>query len=76
MTQFPDINSEENMDMCKAWEEMMYDARTEGKAEGRAEGIISTLCDLVKNGIITLEQAANQAKMPVSEFMEKSGLPA
>ena len=72
--------------MCKALEQMMYDARTEGKAEGeakgraegeakgRAEGILSTLSDLVKNGIITLEQAANQAKMSVNEFESKAGL--
>lgn len=69
---------EERVDMCKALEQMMYDARTEGKAEGeakgRTEGILSTLSDLVKNGIITLEQAANQAKMSVNEFESKAGL--
>lgn len=71
---------EERVDMCKALEQMMYDARTEGKAEGeakgRTEGILSTLSDLVKNGIITLEQAANQAKMSVNEFESKAGLHA
>jgi len=71
---------EESVDMCKALEQMMYDARTEGKAEGeakgRTEGILSTLSDLVKNGIITLEQAANQAKMSVNEFESKAGLHA
>ena len=42
--------------------------------KGRTEGILSTLSDLVKNGIITLEQAANQPKMSVNEFESKAGL--
>ncbi len=45
-----------------------------GRAEGRAEGIILTLADLVKKGIITLVQAASQADMTVDEFRDKTGL--
>lgn len=45
-----------------------------GKAEGIVEGTINTLIDLVKKGLLTLPQAAEQAKMSVSEFETKAGL--
>ena len=48
----------------------------EGRAEGRAEGILTTLISLVKDGILTLTDAANRANMTVSEFESKSGLKA
>lgn len=75
---------EETINMCKAvedWaEELLTEGeargRAEGEAKGRAEGIITTLADLVKNGIITVIQAAEQAKMPVDEFTKKAGLSA
>ena len=68
--------------MCKAVEDWAEELLTEGEAKGRAEGrmegkeegIITTLADLVKNGIITAIQAAEQAKMPVEEFTKKAGL--
>ena len=61
--------------MCKAVEDWAEELLTEGKEEG----IITTLADLVKNdlvknGIITVIQAAEQAKMPVHEFTKKAGL--
>ena len=40
--------------------------------EGRAEGIISTLFGLVKDGILSLSDAAKRAGMSVAEFEEKS----
>lgn len=43
-------------------------------AEGRVDGILSTLADLVKKGLLTLSQAAEQANMSVSEFETKAGL--
>ena len=46
----------------------------EGKAEGKAEGILTTLVGLVKDGILTLSDAANRANMSVSEFESKLGL--
>ena len=64
--------------MCKAvedWaEELLTEGEAKGREEGRAEGILTTLADLVKNGIITAMQAAEQAKMPVEEFTKKAGL--
>ena len=44
------------------------------RAEGRAEGIISTLATLVKEGILTIADAANRANMSVDDFKAKSGL--
>ena len=60
----------ETVNMCKAVEDWAEELLTEGKEEG----IISTLADLVKNGIITVMQAATQAKMSVEEFTKKAGL--
>lgn len=68
----------ETVNMCKAvedWaEELLTEGEAKGRAEGKEEGIITTLADLVKNGIITVIQAAEQAKMPVEEFTKKAGL--
>ena len=46
----------------------------EGEAKGKAEGMLNTLEKLVKKGIITISQAAEQANMPEEEFKEKAGL--
>jgi hypothetical protein len=47
-----------------------------GMEKGKEEGIISTLVSLVKKGILTLAQAAEEANMTVSEFEAKTGLNA
>ena len=57
-------------------ERFANEQREEGRAEGKAEGILITLIGLVKKGILTLSQAANEANMTVSEFEEKTGLKA
>jgi len=61
---------EERVDMCEAIEGI----RAEGKEEGRMEGVLSTLASLVKDGILTLADAAERANMSVSEFKSKAGL--
>ena len=73
---------EERVDMCKAIEDMRNDALAEGvikglaegRKEGKAEGILSTLVGLVKDGILSLADAAQRAGMTVSEFEIKAGL--
>ena len=45
-----------------------------GEARGRAEEKINTLSALVKNSLLSLEDAAKTAGMSVSEFSEKAGL--
>ena len=41
---------------------------------GIEKGILSTLTDLIKKGLLTIEQAVAQAGMTVEEFRQKSGL--
>ena len=50
----------ESIDMCQAIEEM--------RAESEAKGILKTLVSLFKKGILTLAQAAEEAKMSPEEF--------
>ena len=40
----------------------------EGKREGIKEGVINTLLMLVKDGIISVEDAAKRANLSVSKF--------
>lgn len=47
------------------------EAEMKGKAEGKAEGIIETLISLVKDGLITLKEAARRANMSESAFSQK-----
>ena len=46
----------------------------QGEAKGKVEGIMETLVGLVKKGILTIVQAADEAKMSVSEFEALTGL--
>lgn len=55
-------------EMCKMMEDMRNNAE---KA-----GVIKTLIELVKKGLLTLAQAAEQANMTVDEFEKVSGLKA
>lgn len=47
-------------------------ARCEGIAKGIIEGKISVLTGLVRNGILTVADAAQRADMSVSEFEAKA----
>lgn len=42
----------------------------EGRKEGRKEGVINTLLILVKDGIISVEDAAKRANLSVSKFQK------
>ena len=42
----------------------------EGRREGRKEGVINTLLMLVKDGIISVEDAAKRANLSVSTFQK------
>jgi predicted transposase/invertase (TIGR01784 family) len=46
------------------------EGRKEGRREGRKEGTLETLCGLVKDGIITVSEAAKRADMTETVFME------
>ena len=75
-----DLSEEtEEVDMCKAIEDMMQDSRAEGMAEGlaegKAEGILFALTGLVRDGILSVKDAAFRANMTESAFetaMKKS----
>ena len=61
---------EERVDMCRAIEGLIQDSR----AEGRTEGALEMLSQLVEKGILTLSQAAEQANMSVAEFKKITGV--
>ena len=63
-------------EMCKAMEEMQKTARAEGEAIGMQKGILETLVSLVKDGILTLAEAAGRYNVTVSEFEALTGLKA
>ena len=50
------------------------EGKEEGRAEGRVEGMLVTLAGLVKDGLLTVETAAQKANMSVSDFRSKTGL--
>lgn len=64
-----DLSEEvEEVDMCKAIDDMMQDSREEGKAEGRTEGILFALTGLVRDGVLSIKDAAFRANMTESAF--------
>jgi len=50
------------------------EGHTEGRMEGRMEGMLSTLVGLVKDGILTLKDAARRANMSEAEFCKETGI--
>ncbi len=55
-------------------ESIKEEGRVEGRAEGRAEGAIRTLCGLVKDHLLTRDEAARRAQMTPEEFEQKAAL--
>lgn len=58
------------------YENEMAKAIEKGEAKGRAEGKLDTLVELVKDGILTIADAAERANMTVTEFEAKAGINA
>lgn len=56
---------------CTEWYATAF---AEGFAEGFEEGMLSVLIDVVKRGIITVEEAAEDMDMSVDDFKMKIGL--
>ena len=54
----------------KSKSKWIKEGRREGKKEGRKEGVINTLIMLVKDGIISVEDAAKIANISVSKFQK------
>lgn len=58
------------------YENEMAIARSEGITEGVEMGKLNTLADLVRDGILTIADAAKRANMTVADFEAKTGLKA
>jgi hypothetical protein len=52
-------------------EKLTTEAKAEGKAEGRTEGKIETLVVLVKDGIITITEAAKRGNVTETVISDK-----
>ena len=57
--------------MCKAVEDMLNEREEKGVAQGIETGTLMTLIRLVKNGLLTIKDAAIQANMPEDAFKQK-----
>lgn len=54
------------------WQLKFHDIWDDAREEGREEGKIKSLYQLVKKDIITLEVAAKEAELPVEDFVKKA----
>ena len=63
-------NPEEVSNMCKEIEDWLKDER----AEGRTEGVVEILKDLVKDGTLTVEKAAKKMGVTVTDFRKTAML--
>lgn len=61
-------------DESRTLAEQREEGRAEGREEGREEGAFEMLVNLVKQGVLSLQVAAEQAKMTVTEFEIRAGL--
>ena len=72
---FLTANKAEVKRMCiTEYDEARAFAEQEGRAEGKRDGMLETLSALVKDGLLSLKDAAKRANMPAAEFAVKTGL--
>lgn len=57
--------------MCKAIEEMIKDGEVRGEIRGEELGILKTLTGLVRDGMISIKDAAPRAGMTEDQFREE-----
>lgn len=60
--------------MSKELRQMMDEEREAGWKEGKKEGMISILVGMVKDGILTITDAANRLGVSKKKFTELAGL--
>ena len=63
-------------DEARTFAEQREEGKAEGREEGREEGVLATLIGLVKDGILTVVDAAKRANMTVDDFEAKTPLKA
>lgn len=61
----------EEINMCKAIEEMIKDGEVRGELRGEELGILKTLTGLVRDGMISIKDAAPRAGMTEDQFREE-----
>ena len=61
------ISEEEEIDMCQAVDEMIED----GREEGRMEGFIKAYAGLIKDGLLSVKEAASRMHMTEEKFVEE-----
>ena len=60
------------MDALNDWNNMLYSEHEEGLQEGLQRGQIQTLAGLVRDGILTVSDAAQRAGLTEAEFISKA----
>ena len=63
-----DFKGKEKVNMCEVLDRVEARGIEKGRMEGRQEGTINTLISLVKDGILSLDEAAIRAGMSAKEF--------
>ena len=67
-----ELKGKENVNMCEVLDRVeargVEKGRIEGRREGKLEGAVTTLASLVKDGILSIEDAAKRANMSVEVF--------
>ena len=57
--------------MCKAFEDERAEGKAEGERIGCEKGAFAMLCNLVKKGLLKIEDAATQVNMTDEMFYKK-----
>ena len=63
-----DLKGKEKVNMCEVLDRVEAKGIEKGRLEGRQEGTINTLISLVKDGILSLDEAAIRAGMSAKDF--------
>ena len=63
-----DLKGKEKVNMCEVLDRVEARGIEKGRLEGRQEGTINTLISLVKDGILSLDEAATRADMSAKDF--------
>ena len=63
-----DFKGKEKVNMCEVLDRVEARGIEKGRLEGRQEGTINTLISLVKDGILSLDEAAIRADMSAKDF--------
>ena len=66
----------DGVSMCEIYDNIMEKGIEKGIEKGEKKGVLKILIGLVKDGILTLAEAAKRADMTVEEFQMQTGLMA